>query len=197
MSRITQSEYVCTGCGFEYNADEQAAVNHVINGGGAVGTIVIKQKDVSCLVRISEKKLSTNRRLMIAETTRDVFDTGQKTPANLTVPVDSLMNETVEITEKSDFTDIFDVLKTAGLDGVAKRIRQLDNLIQNDPAEKPIDIKSLQKFTQFLLKKQRYVKPGNKHKHRRLHTRRMAAGSQRYSSYNFSAIRFGKIYTHR
>ena len=86
MSRITQSEYVCTGCGFEYNADEQAAVNHVINGGGAVCTIVIKQKDVSCLVRISEKKLSTNRRLMIAETTRDVFDTGQKTPVNLTVP---------------------------------------------------------------------------------------------------------------
>ena len=80
MSRLTQSEFVCTGCGFKYNADEQAAVNHVINGGGAAGTVVIKQKDVSCLVRISEKKLSMNRRLMIAETTRDVSDTGQKHP---------------------------------------------------------------------------------------------------------------------
>ena len=62
------------------------------------------------------------------------------------------MEQITRITEKSDFTDIFDALKTAGLGGVARRIRQLDNLIQNDPAEKPIDIKSLQKFTQFLLK---------------------------------------------
>ena len=80
MSRLTQSEYVCTHCGFEYNADEQAAVNITVLGGGAAGTAVIKQKDVSCLVRISEKKLSMNSRPMIAETTRDVSDTGQKHP---------------------------------------------------------------------------------------------------------------------
>ena len=34
MSRLTQSEYVCTGCGFTYNADEQAAVNIAVLGGG-------------------------------------------------------------------------------------------------------------------------------------------------------------------
>ena len=79
MSRNTQSEYVCTGCGFTYNADEQAAVNHVVNGGGAAGMAVVKQKDVSCLVRISEKKLSMNSRPMIAEITRDVSDTGRST----------------------------------------------------------------------------------------------------------------------
>ena len=43
MSRITQSEFVCTGCGFTYHADEQAAVNIVVLGGGAAGTAVIKQ----------------------------------------------------------------------------------------------------------------------------------------------------------
>ena len=79
MSRLTQSEYVCTHCGFEYNADEQAAVNITVLGGGAAGMAVIKQKDVSCLVRISEKKLSMNSRPMIAEITRDVSDTGWNT----------------------------------------------------------------------------------------------------------------------
>ena len=80
MSRLTQSEYVCTHCGFEYNADEQAAVNITVLGGGAAGTAVIKQKDVSCLVRISEKKLSMNSRPMIAETTRDVSGSSRKHP---------------------------------------------------------------------------------------------------------------------
>ena len=79
MSRITQSEYVCTGCGFTYHADEQAAVNHVINGGGAAGMAVVKQKDVSCLVRISKKKPSMNGRPMIAEITRDVSDFSRNT----------------------------------------------------------------------------------------------------------------------
>ena len=80
MSRLTQSEYVCTGCGFTYNADEQAAVNIAVLGGGAVGTTVIKQNGVSCLVRISEKKLSMNSRLMIAETTREASGSGRKHP---------------------------------------------------------------------------------------------------------------------
>ena len=79
MSRIAQSEYVCTGCGFKYNADEQAAVNIAVLGGGAAGMVVVKQKDVSCLVRISEKKLSMNSRPMIAEITRDVSDTSWST----------------------------------------------------------------------------------------------------------------------
>ena len=43
--------------------------------------VVVKQKDVSCSVRISEKKLSMNNRPMIAEITRDVSDTGQKHPS--------------------------------------------------------------------------------------------------------------------
>ena len=69
------------------------------------------------------------------------------------------MNKTVEITEKSDFTDILDALRSAGLGGVARRIMQLDNLIQNNSAENPIDIKSLQKFTQFLLKNRNLLRP--------------------------------------
>ena len=80
------------------------------------------------------------------------------------------MKQTARITEKSDFTDILDALKPAGLGGVARRIRQLDNLIQNDPAEKSIDIKSLQFFTIFFTGKKEHSNACDKHKYRGVHT---------------------------
>ena len=51
----------------------------------------------------------------------------------------------------ADFEDIISVFKSIKLDSIADRLVQLNKLISDDPAEKPIDLKSLQKFALFVI----------------------------------------------
>lgn len=63
-SRKSQSEFLCTKCGFECNADYGAAVNVSVLGGAAAGLAVIRCEDVAGLLRLLGKEPLENGRLL-------------------------------------------------------------------------------------------------------------------------------------